>query len=199
MSRSATPRPAGGPVLQDAVTDAIRTAYFEEFAEVGYGRLSLEAVARRAGAGKAAIYRRWPSKEAMTIDLVTQIATAAAADTPDTGSLRGDVLAFLTAADAALRHPLVSRVLPDLFAAGAHHPNIAASLRDKAGGARREKAARILRRAVDRGELPVDTDLGLGLDMLAGPLYWSTVILQTPADPARLERLADKVTAALAA
>ncbi|MFI7106775.1 TetR/AcrR family transcriptional regulator [Nonomuraea sp. NPDC050227] len=198
MSRSPAARPPGGPVLQGAVTDAIRTAFLEELAEVGYGRLSLEAVARRAGSGKAAIYRRWPSKEAVTIDLIAQVSIAAT-DTPDTGTLRGDVLAFLTAVDAALRHPLVSRILPDLFAAGVHHPNIADSLRDRVGGARREKAVSVLRRAVERGELAPDTDFELGLDLLAGPLYWSTTVRQAPADPARLQRLADKVVAALAA
>ncbi|MFI7462351.1 TetR/AcrR family transcriptional regulator [Nonomuraea sp. NPDC049646] len=198
MSRPSAVRPPGGPVLQDAVTEAIRAAFFEELAEAGYGRLSLEAVARRAGSGKAAIYRRWKSKEAMTIDLVTQVATTAA-DTPDTGTLRGDVLAFLTATDAALRHPLASRIVPDLLAAGAHHPNIAASLRDKVAGTRREKVAGILRRAMERGELPPGTDLELGLDLLAGPLYWSTTVRRAPLDPARLARLADKVVAALAA
>src|SRR5258707_518226 len=55
-------RMSGGPVLQTEVTDAITNAFFEELAEVGYGRLSIDAVARRAGVGKAAIYRRWKSK-----------------------------------------------------------------------------------------------------------------------------------------
>ncbi|MFF1615159.1 TetR/AcrR family transcriptional regulator [Amycolatopsis sp. NPDC058278] len=198
MSRSPVARSRGGPVLQDAVTDAIRTAFFEELAEVGYERLSLEAVARRAGSGKAAIYRRWPSKEVMTVELIAQVSIAAT-DTPDTGTLRGDVLAFLTAVDAALRHPLVSRILPDLFAASVHHPTIAASLRDRVGGARREKAVNVLRRAVERGELAPGNDFELGLDLLAGPLYWSAAIRQAPADPARLQRLADKLVAALAA
>lgn len=180
------------------MTDAIRTAFFEKLAEVGYGKLSLEAVARRAGAGKAAIYRRWPSKEAMTADLVTQVSVTAA-DTPDTGTLRGDVLAYLTATDKALRHPLVSRIVPDLLAIRAYHPTIAATFGEQIGLARRQKVAEILQRAVQRGELPADTDLALGLDFMAGPLYWGTVVIGTPADPARLERLTDKIIAALAA
>ncbi|MEV0195199.1 TetR/AcrR family transcriptional regulator [Nonomuraea sp. NPDC050691] len=198
MSTSTDPGPRGGPVLQDSVTQAITSAFFEELAAVGYGRLSMEAVARRAGTGKAAIYRRWPSKEAMTVDLVVQVSVRAA-DTPDTGTLRGDVLAFLTATDAALRHPLVSRILPDLLSAGAYHPNIAAALREEIGTSRRRKVADILGRAVGRGELPADADLELGLDFMAGPLYWSTTIRRAPADPGRLERLADKIIAALAA
>jgi hypothetical protein len=58
--------------------------------------------------------------------------------------------------------------------------------------------ADILHRGIRRGELPADTDIELGLDFMAGPLYWGTVILRTPADPVRLERLADKIVAALA-
>ncbi|MFJ3043480.1 TetR/AcrR family transcriptional regulator [Streptomyces tendae] len=198
MSRSAPARPPGGPVLQDTVTDALRTAFFEKLAEVGYGKMSLEAVARRAGTGKAAIYRRWSSKEAMTVDLLVQVSVTAA-DTPDTGSLRGDVLAYLTKTEQALRHPLVSRILPDLLAARAYHPGIAATLGERIGEERREKVGTILRRAVERGELPADTDLDLGLDFLAGPLYWATAVRQAPTEPGLLDRMTDKVIAALAA
>jgi AcrR family transcriptional regulator len=198
MSGSPDLHPRGGPILQHAVTEAITSAFFEELAAVGYERLSLVAVAKRAGSGKAAIYRRWPSKEAMTIDLVVQVSVAAA-DTPDTSTLRGDVLAYLTVTDAALRHPLASRIVPDLLAACAHHPNLAKAMREDVGRVRRHKVAEILHRAIDRGELPADTDLELGLDFLAGPIYWGIVILRSPADPARLERLADKLVAALAA
>ncbi|NUW33184.1 TetR/AcrR family transcriptional regulator [Nonomuraea sp. SMC257] len=198
MERSTDPGPRGGPVLQDSVTEAITNAFFEELAAVGYGRLSMEAVARRAGSGKAAIYRRWPSKEAMTADLVGQVSVRAA-DTLDTGTLRGDVLAFLTATDEALRHPLVSRILPDLLASAAYHPAIAAVLGDEIGTARRRKVGAILRRAVERGELPESADIELGLDFMAGPLYWGTAIRSAPADPGRLERLTDMIIAALAA
>ncbi|MFF8288999.1 TetR/AcrR family transcriptional regulator [Streptomyces sp. NPDC016309] len=198
MSRPPSARPAGGPVLQDTVTDALRTAFFEELAEVGYGKLSLEAVARRAGTGKAAIYRRWPSKEAMTIDLVVQVSVTAA-DTPDTGSLRGDVLAYLTETDQALRHPLVARILPDLLAARSYHPGIATTLGERIGEGRRAKVGALLDRAVQRGELPADTDLDLCLDFLAGPLYWATTVRRAPADPALLARMTDKVVAALVA
>jgi AcrR family transcriptional regulator len=54
--------PAGAAVLRGDITAAIRNAVMHELAEVGYGRLSIEAVARRAGVGKTAIYRRWSNK-----------------------------------------------------------------------------------------------------------------------------------------
>src|SRR5882724_7901658 len=84
-------RTSGGPVLQDDVTEAIESAYFAELADVGYGRLSIDAVAKRAAVGKAAVYRRWRSKLDMTMALVSKTAVAAV-DVPDTGTLRGDIV-----------------------------------------------------------------------------------------------------------
>ncbi len=63
--------PSGAALLQDDVTAAVRAAVFDELAALGYGRMSIEGVARRAKVGKPAIYRRWPSKQAMVVALVT--------------------------------------------------------------------------------------------------------------------------------
>ena len=57
--------PTGAAVLQPEVTQAITDAVLHELAEQGYGRLSMEAVAKRAGVGKSALYRRWASKDEM--------------------------------------------------------------------------------------------------------------------------------------
>ncbi|WP_433666259.1 TetR-like C-terminal domain-containing protein [Nocardia sp. CA-136227] len=181
-------RTSGGPVLQDDLTEALTTAFFEELAAVGYGRLSIEAVARRAGAGKAAVYRRWPSKQAMATDLITKVAVDAA-DTPDTGTLRGDLHAFLAAAAEGLRHPLASKIIPDLLAEAAREPALAATLTTGIATTRRDRATTLLRRAITRGELPHDLDLPLALDFLAGPLYWRLTITGIPPEPAYLDDL----------
>ena len=88
-------------MLQDDVTAAIETAFFEELARVGYGRLSIDAVAKRAGVGKAAVYRRWRSKQDLTVALVAKFAVAAI-DVPDTGTLTGDLRQYLDNGVAAL-------------------------------------------------------------------------------------------------
>jgi AcrR family transcriptional regulator len=191
-------RTPGGPVLQDSVTEAIMAAFFEELAANGYGRLSVEAVAKRAGAGKAAIYRRWPSKQAMVVALVSDVAVAAI-DIPDTGTLRGDVRQFLVNASSALRHPLASRIVPDLLAEATRNTELAEALLDAIRNPRRAKAARMLHRAVERGELAEDTDTEIGLDLLAGPLYWRLVVLRTPATDEYFDRLTDKIICALKA
>lgn len=73
--------PAGAAVLRDEITTAIRRALMQELAAVGYGRLSIEAVARRAGVSKTAVYRRWSSK----LDLVLEMVAAAARQAPRPG------------------------------------------------------------------------------------------------------------------
>ena len=99
----------------EEVTEAIKTAFFGELADVGYGRLSVDAVAKRAGVGKTAIYRRWRSKLQMAIALTADVAVAAI-DVPDTGSLHTDIRQYLENGRAALCHPLACRIIPDLLA-----------------------------------------------------------------------------------
>jgi AcrR family transcriptional regulator len=193
-----TRKPAGAALRRPDVTRAIAAATFAELAEAGYGRLSIEAVARRAGVGKTAVYRRWPGKYEMVLDLVARAAVQVA-DAPDTGSLRGDVLAFLTGVDQALRHPLLSRIVPDLLAEAARDSEMFEALERRIGVVRRRNVAKIVDRAIERGELPADTDIDLGLNFLAGPLYLRIVINRAEPDPERLDRMADKIIASLRA
>ena len=66
----------GGAVLRQQVTDAITEAAFAELAETGYARTSMDAVARRAGVGKAALYRRWSSKAELVMDALALVKPA---------------------------------------------------------------------------------------------------------------------------
>jgi len=191
-------RTPGGPVLQQDLTDAIRVAYFEELAEVGYGRLSIDAVAKRAGAGKAAIYRRFRSKLDMTIQQVKAVAVPAI-DVPDTGTLHGDIMQYLENGAAALRHPLASKIIPDLLAEAFRNEELAAALRRDIRDPRRVKAALILNRAIARGELPSDIDMETCLDFLGGPLYWRITVVQIPCDETYFRTLTDKIVAAIKA
>ncbi|GAA1991453.1 TetR-like C-terminal domain-containing protein [Amycolatopsis minnesotensis] len=198
MTGPSAPRPLGGPVLQDSVTAAISAAFFEELAAAGYSKLSLEAVAKRAGAGKAAIYRRWSSKLEMAIALISDV-VANTPEPPDSGTLRGDLLAFLTEAAELLRHPLPAKIIPDLLAEVGRNPELGQALLTAVRDPRRVRATHMLERSIERGELPADLDLTLANDLLAGPLYWHFAIANTPATPEYLGRLADKLLAALKA
>ncbi|RJQ70510.1 TetR/AcrR family transcriptional regulator [Pseudonocardiaceae bacterium YIM PH 21723] len=198
MSERTGRQPAGAAVLQEDVTAAIKAAVYEELARTGYGKLTIEAVAKRAGAGKTAVYRRWPDKQAMVVAALSEAAVAAI-DVPDTGTLRGDITAYLLNASEALSHPLASKIIPDLLAEATRNTGLAEALLGAMRDPRRAKAAILFTRATDRGELAADIDLELALDFLGGPLYWRLVIVRSELSPDYYERLTDMIMSALRA
>ena len=184
--------------MQPAVTEALTRALFSEWAAKGYGALSLENVARSAGVGKAALYRRWPSKLAMVTDRLEEIGVALAA-TSDTGSLAGDVTTLLTAIRRILRHPLVHKILPDLHAEMLRSPPLAAAIRARLQRIRRERAIEVLRRAIARGELDDGVDLELACDVIAALPYWRIIVTGARADQAYLDTATRFIVAGLEA
>ncbi|MCS0636020.1 TetR/AcrR family transcriptional regulator [Streptomyces sp. LP05-1] len=188
--------PAGAAVLREDVTDAIRAAVFEELATVGFARMSIEGIARRAGVGKTAVYRRWKSKLSLVLDLLTVFA-AQGLPAPATGSLHGDVRALLEVAAHALRHPVASQVIPDLLVEAARQPEIADTIKATLLDSQQGVAALVVRDAVARGELPAATDPGRALDLIIGPLYWRLVVVRTPLPKGYLDDLATAAVAAL--
>ncbi|TGB37601.1 TetR/AcrR family transcriptional regulator [Mycolicibacterium peregrinum] len=195
---TAARRTSGGPVLLDDVTAAIESAFFEELAAVGYGRLSVDAVAKRAGVGKAAIYRRWKSKQDLAADLVTKVAVAAI-DVPDTGTLRGDIRAYLENGRAALTHRLARTIIPDLLAEVARDPDYGATMAPRIREPRRLKAAQLFERARVRGEIADGADIDVALDMIGGALYWRQSVMQVNADDDYLDRLTEAIMTLVAA
>ncbi len=190
--------PAGAAVLRGEITTAIRRALMQELAAVGYGRLSIEAVARRAGVSKTAIYRRWNSK----LDLVLEVVAAAAGGrlpALDTGSLRGDLALLFQVVAHALRHPLASQIIPDLLAEAARNPTIDETLQRVLRARQQEVAGRLISRAVQRGELPASTDPDAAVDLIVGPLYWRLAIARTPLTDSYLETLVESVALGLGA
>lgn len=195
-----TGRLRGAAVKRPQITDALARTFFEEWARVGYSALSLDAVARKAGVGKAALYRRWRSKADMAADLVRQLSATAIAliDPGDQGSLEADLYAALLAGRRILRHPLVRRIMPDLYTALPREPALAAAMRP--GEMVREKKVRaLIDRAIARGELPADVDRRAATDLLIGPLYWSQVVMGERCDRQRLKTLARMTAAAITA
>ena len=185
-------------MLRGEITTAIRQAVVQELAAAGYGRLSIEAVARRAGVGKTAVYRRWSSKLDMVLEMVTDVA-GQSLPMPDTGSLRGDLEFVLRIAARALRHPMASQIIPDLLAEAARNPQIAHTLQDALLANQREIGVRLIGRAVERGELPPGTDPEAAVDLIVGPLYWRLAVARAPLPDAYLSRLAASIAAALVA
>ncbi|NYF58200.1 AcrR family transcriptional regulator [Micromonospora purpureochromogenes] len=190
--------PAGAAVLRGDITKAIRRALMQELAAVGYGRLSIEAVARRAGVSKTAIYRRWSSKLELVLETVV---AAAGSKLPalDTGTLRGDLALLFQVVAHALSHPLASQIIPDLLAEAARNPTIDQSLQQVLRGKQQEIGGQLIGRAIERGELPAGTDPDAAVDLIVGPLYWRLAIARTPLTDTYLDTLAEAVAAGLGA
>lgn len=142
--------PAGAAVLREDVTEAIREAVFEELAAVGYARTSIEGVARRAGVGKTAVYRRWRSKLHLVLDLVSAIAVQGL-PAPDTGTLEGDLRMLYELTSRALRHPVASQIIPDLQAEAARNPEIADAMQKALREGQEGVASGIVAAAEQRG------------------------------------------------
>lgn len=190
--------PAGAAVLREDVTEAIRAAVFAELAAVGYARMSIEGVARRAGVGKTAVYRRWRSKLQLVLDLVSAIAVQGL-PAPDTGTLEGDLRLLYEVTSRALRHPVASQIIPDLQAEAARNPEMAQALQKALREGQYGVATGILRSAVARGELRAEAEEDLALDLISGPVYWRSVVIRTELRKDYATRLATATAAGLRA
>jgi AcrR family transcriptional regulator len=188
--------PAGAAVLRTDITVAIRNAVMNELAEVGYGRLSIEAVARRAGVGKTAIYRRWSNKLEMVLEIVSDVA-GRAVPLPDTGTFAGDLQLLMMIVSKALQHRIASQIIPDLMAEASRNPQIAETLQRALRTHQTSVGDKLVGQAVARGELPPDADPELAVDLILGPLYWRLSVARNPLSDDYLEKLTEAVMAAL--
>ncbi|MFF9811839.1 TetR/AcrR family transcriptional regulator [Streptomyces sp. NPDC014006] len=191
--------PAGAAVLREDVTEAIRLAVFEELAAVGYARMSIEGIARRAGVGKTAVYRRWRSKLHLVLDVVSALAVMGL-PVPDTGTLEGDLRLLYQVTSRALRHPVASQIIPDLQAEAARNPDIAEAMQKTLREGQEGVASGIVAAAQRRGEIRAGIDEDLALDLISGPLYWRSVVIRSPQLPkGYLDALARSTAGALRA
>ncbi|WP_436524458.1 TetR/AcrR family transcriptional regulator [Actinoplanes sp. HUAS TT8] len=188
--------PAGAAVLRNDITVAIRNAVMSELAEVGYGRLSIEAVARRAGVGKTAIYRRWSNKLEMVLEIITDVA-GRKVPVPDTGSFAGDLDLLMMIVSRALQHRVASQIIPDLMAEAARNPQIAETLQRVLRLHQQSVGEKLVGQAITRGELPEGTDPDVAVDLILGPLYWRLAVSRQPVTDDYLEKLAAAVLGSL--
>lgn len=170
---------AGRPRSEEART-AILVATIAEIRAVGYDALAMEAIAARAGVGKATVYRWWSSKELVVIEAIGQIVRAIPA--PDTGSVQEDVFALIRATVGMYQDPATTGLLSGLVAAMARSEGVAGAMRSGFVGVWREAMREVMRRGMARGELPVGLDLEATIDMMAGPLFYRFLMIGKPID-----------------
>jgi AcrR family transcriptional regulator len=190
-------RAPGRPRSADA-DRAILKATVDLLAEEGYGGVTMEGVACRAGVGKATVYRRWPSKSALVVDAVTTCRESGCPP-PDTGSARDDLLRFVRAFSDHLRTSDAGRVMPALVAELAHNPELAATFRDGFVQPRRARVLEAVRRGVERGEIRPDVDGELIADGVVALLQHRFLITGMEIDDDLPERVIDTLWRGIAA
>jgi AcrR family transcriptional regulator len=171
------------------VDEAIRVATVDVLVRDGFGHLTMEEVADRAGVGKASLYRRWPNKVALVVDVLGRLADSRV-DVPDTGSVHDDVLSFLRAIVRTKRTE--SELLAAVSAEVGCNPELSEAFRKEFLGGLQARLRTIVQRGVDRGELPPSTDI----DLLAavGPALFHLTRLVTgePIDERLVRRIVDQ-------
>ena len=181
-------RPLGRP--RDAGREtALLEATLALLGEVGYDNLTIDAVAARAGAGKATVYRRWHGKADLVCSALRCSADQLGTEI-DTGSLRGDLQALVAQMRAKSEQGGLAPMV-GMIGAAHHDPELAAAFR---GGVVRDRQlflTVILERAQRRGEIGVDADLELFRDLFPGLVFHRLLVTGEPVDDALIDRLVD--------
>ncbi|MCX4777670.1 TetR/AcrR family transcriptional regulator [Streptomyces sp. NBC_01264] len=182
---SSNPPRTGGRLRNEDAHHSVLEATAALLVENGYGALTIEGVAKRANVAKSTVYRWWKSKPALVVDAYAH-ETATRAPEPDTGTLAGDLAAFVTDLYGTGRDPVRAKALTGLMAEAQLDPAFAEPFRAWVAG-RREVVVTLLTRAVTREELPDTTDLDHAVDLVFGPFWYRLLTAHALLDPADAE------------
>ena len=187
-----TPTEAGTrPRVEGERELEIFQATLEVLDEVGYDLLTMDAVATRAKASKATLYRRWKGKPELVVAAI--MAHKGDATVPDTGSLRGDLLAAYCGANGGLDDPLAQSVLSAVVTAMGRDPEFAEVYRRDFIGPKVAVSRAIYDRARERGEVHPDADLTILAPSLAGIVLHRAFLLGEVVTPELVGRILDEV------
>ena len=171
---------------------AILGATLELLAETGYEALRLDAVASRAKASKATLYRHWPGKAELVVDAIRCYEQDDVTDEVDTGSLRGDVLATLVAMRDVMSGEM-GQIMAGLVAALQKDPELARVVQTSMLEDKQQVTRRMLDRAITRGELPADTDPTVFPEVAPAILFMRIFLNAESIDDAYLIHLTDDI------
>jgi AcrR family transcriptional regulator len=185
-----SPRTSRGGRPRDPSRDGvIRAAILSLLAEVGYGALTMDAVAAQAGVGKATIYRRWRTKEDLVVDTIAEISRAQM--TPaDTGTLEGDLREMLHTVVGVVTGP-TGAATQALLSTVPHHPALAAAFRDGPIGVWQQAFEQIFARAEARGEVRPGLTGSVAAEAMTAPFVQRWLVNGLPVT----EEYADQVLA----
>jgi AcrR family transcriptional regulator len=176
-----------------AILDAVLALCREE----GYARLSIEAIAARAGVGKQTIYRWWPSRGAVLLEALDREASVAA-EFPDTGDLVADMRATINDVVRFQSDPDFGPAFAALIAEAQQDPAIGPLLHERFFRPRRAPIVERLRRAQQVGQLPETLDVEAVLEVVFGALFHRLLLRSGPLDSAYAAFVVDTVFAGTA-
>jgi AcrR family transcriptional regulator len=177
-----------------AILDAVLALCRDE----GYAKLSVEAIAARAGVGKQTIYRWWPSKGAVLLEALDREA-ATAAEFPDTGDVIDDMRTTIRDVVRFQANPGLGPPFAALMAEAQQDPSLGHLLLERFITPRRAPIAARLRRAQRDGQLPDDLDVDAVLEVIFGALFHRLLLPSGPLDAAYADFVVDTILAGTAA
>ena len=185
-------RPSRGGRPRDPSRDGvIRAAILRLLAEVGYGALTMDAVASEAGVGKATIYRRWRTKQDLVVDTISDLAQAEGTS-PDSGSLEGDLQAMMRQYVGVLTGP-TGAAIKSLLSTMPHHPALAEAFRSGPVEVWRNGFEEVWARAERRGEVPAGLEHTVIGETVGAVLVQRWLITGWPLDEAVADQVLDTV------
>jgi AcrR family transcriptional regulator len=179
------------------IDNAVLRATVELLGETGYAELSVDAIARRAGTSKPAIYRRWPSKAHLVHEAVFPIGDATTL--PDTGSLAGDVREMVRRSAVVLTTPAARAALPGLVGEMAADLTLHAALLERFAEILSGGLTDRLDDAVARGEARPDATAAELVEAVAGITFFALLTHGAALDDSWVERTAALITRGITA
>lgn len=147
------------------------------FAERGIDATSMDAIADASGVSKATIYKHWPDKDALCLEVMAYShGHGTTPPVPDSGDLYADLLAAISYEPPKETAELRARMMPHLMAYAARHPAFAKAWRGRVLDPPRLVLAEVLKNAIARGDLTSDLDVEVALALLLGPMMYNHVI-----------------------
>ena len=168
----------------------ILDATLQVLGDVGYDRLTMDAVATRAKASKATLYRRWNGKVSLVIDALLSVKSTP--DLPDTGTLRGDLIASFCGMGGLTDEQSVA-TFASVITAIHRDQDFAAAFRREVIGPKSQLSRTVFERARDRGELAEGVDIDLLAPALAGIVLHRLYIMGEVPDEALVTRVIDQI------
>ncbi len=156
---------------------AVLTATAELLAELGFGRVTIEAVATRSGVARTTVYRHWPDLHHLLAEALESVMDPCA--DPDTGTLRGDLTIVLTGLARTLTTSATAGVFTSMVDAAERDPDIA-DLQRSFAQERRKATRTAIERAIARGEIGPDVDVHVEASLIAGPLFYRRMVSREP-------------------